>query len=77
MYARPGTRGIGAEILAHLEQSAQNLGYETIWLETRIVNHRAVNFYRQNGYKKIDNFGKYAGRSEAICMAKRLIGRDG
>ncbi|UUZ51610.1 hypothetical protein LP420_21225 [Massilia sp. B-10] len=35
MYARPGTRGVGAGILRHLEGQ----GYPELWLETRKVTH--------------------------------------
>ncbi|AKU25165.1 GNAT family N-acetyltransferase [Massilia sp. MB5] len=73
MYARPGTRGVGSAVLAHLEQAAADLGYRALWLETRLVNSRAVGFYAARGYLRIPNFGKYVGNSAAVCMAKRLI----
>lgn len=72
MFAVPGTRGVGTAILAALERKASNLGYAEFWLETRLVNQRAVAFYEARGYKRIPNFGKYAGRPEAVCFAKTL-----
>lgn len=72
MYALPGTRGVGAAILAFLEQRARADGYRELWLETRLVNTRAVQFYERRGYARIPNFGKYAGRSEAVCFGKIL-----
>lgn len=72
MYARPGTRGVGAALLAFLEQQAASFGYQALWLETRCVNQRAVAFYQQHGYGLIDNFGKYAGNPAAVCLAKAL-----
>lgn len=72
MYARPGTRGVGTAVLTHLEQAAAALGYHALWLETRLVNSRAVGFYAARGYLRIPNFGKYAGNSAAVCLAKRL-----
>jgi len=72
MFARPGTRGVGAALLAHLEQQAVAFEYSTIWLETRRVNVRAVAFYQRHGYAEIPNFGKYVGRAEAICLGKVL-----
>lgn len=69
MYARPGT-GAGAHLLAALERQAWAFGYRDIWLETRRVNVRAVAFYGKHGYRVIPNFGKYAGRPEAICLGK-------
>ena len=72
MYAAPGSRGVGAAMLAYLEQAARDLGYVQAWLETRLVNTRAVRFYERNGYARIANYGKYAGRAEAACFAKPL-----
>jgi GNAT superfamily N-acetyltransferase len=72
MYARPGTSGVGAALLAHLEQTAQSFGYLNLWLETRKVNTRAVGFYQRHGYATIPNYGKYIGRPEAICLGKPL-----
>jgi GNAT superfamily N-acetyltransferase len=72
MYARPGTRGVGAALLAHLEEAARGFGYGELWLETRRVNVRALGFYVRHGYAVIPNYGKYAGRPEAVCFAKTL-----
>lgn len=73
MYAAPGTKGVGTAILRHLEKSATQDGYTALWLETRRVNTRAVRFYERHGYTVIANFGKYAGRADAVCFAKQLI----
>jgi ribosomal protein S18 acetylase RimI-like enzyme len=70
MYARPGNPGTGSALLAFVEREAAALGYSAIWLETRVVNERAVRFYRERGYRVIPNYGKYAGRAEAVCMAR-------
>ena len=72
MYAAPGTQGVGAALLAFLESEAARMGYREAWLETRAVNTRAVRFYERHGYARIENFGKYRGRSEAVCFAKPL-----
>ena len=72
MLALPGTRGAGSALLAALELSAQKDGYRTAILETRKVNERAVTFYARHGYAVIPNYGRYKGRDEAICFAKRL-----
>ncbi|MGX9944513.1 GNAT family N-acetyltransferase [Bradyrhizobium sp. BTAi1] len=58
--------------MKHLEAAALGFGYHAIWLETRRVNARAVAFYERHGYRRIPNFGKYAGRPEAVCFEKRL-----
>lgn len=75
MYAAPGTKGVGQAMLAHLEQEAAALGYGQLWLETRLVNERAVAFYEKHGYQRILNFGKYAGNTAAVCLAKSLSSR--
>lgn len=48
------------------------MGYTEFLLETRHVNHRAVHFYEKNGYVRIENYGPYIGREEAICFSKIL-----
>lgn len=70
MYARPGNHGTGSAILAALEAEAKMLGYRALWLETRLVNQRAVGFYESRGYTRIENFGKYAGNALAACFEK-------
>lgn len=72
MYARPGTHGVGAALLAHLERAGAAFGYRALWLETRRVNTRAVGFYLRHGYREIPNFGRYAGRLDAVCLGKTL-----
>jgi ribosomal protein S18 acetylase RimI-like enzyme len=72
MYAAPGTRGLGAEILAFLERRAAADGYAEMRLETRAVNLRAVRFYERNGYRRVPNFGRYVDRPEAVCFGRRL-----
>lgn len=72
MYARPGYRGVGSAVLAFLEEEAKRLGYHTLWLETRLVNRKAVLFYEHKGFHRIPNFGKYVGNEKAVCFEKRL-----
>lgn len=72
MYARPGTRGVGSAVLRHLEDAARGWGYGAIWLETADVNARGIAFYERHGYVRIPNFGRYAGRADAVCLGKAL-----
>lgn len=69
MYAAPGTKGVGAAILHFLQNKAVEDGYRELWLETRLVNQRAIRFYENHGFKQIPNYGKYAGKREAICFS--------
>ncbi len=75
MYARAG--GVGRVVLAYLEAQAVARGYEALWLETRLVNRRAVAFYERHGYARIPNFGKYVGLEGAACFEKRLAPQGG
>ncbi len=72
MYAKEKGMGIGNKILSYLECQAVHMGYRSLRLETRIVNTKAVLFYRKNGYKEIPNYGKYENNINAICFEKDL-----
>ena len=72
MYAKYARHGIGGELLRTLEHYAEKLGYKEIWLETRKINESAVKFYLRHGYRVRPNYGKYIGRSEAICFEKTI-----
>ncbi|THC43569.1 GNAT family N-acetyltransferase [Massilia sp. Mn16-1_5] len=71
MYARPGS-GAGLVLLKALETQALAFGYRDIWLATRRVNAKALAFYARNGYLPVENYGRYVGREESICLGKRL-----
>ena len=72
MYAKVKGKGIGKEILVYLEEQAKKFGYKKLWLETRIINERAVSFYKCNGYLRVQNYGRYIDKPEAICFEKVL-----
>lgn len=72
MYARHGTSGVGSAVLGFLEAEAAALGYQALWLETRLVNRRAMDFYEARGYARITNYGKYIGNPLAVCFEKNL-----
>ena len=72
MYARRGGSGVGTAVLAYLEGEAAAIGYQAIWLETRLVNRRAVDFYTARGYTRMPNYGKYIGNPLAVCFEKLL-----
>lgn len=73
VYSRIKQSGIGKEIVGFLEKKATELGYVSIYLETRLINENAVSFYERLGYQRIPNYGKYQGNSEAVCFEKRLV----
>jgi GNAT superfamily N-acetyltransferase len=72
MYARSQAHGVGTAILAALERYATEQGYAALWLETRRVNTRAVQFYLRRGYQPIPNYGRYQCNAAAICLGKRF-----
>ncbi|MBU9809249.1 GNAT family N-acetyltransferase [Rahnella sp. C60] len=72
MFSDRSVPGVGNALLTFLEISAKEMGYLELRLETRHINHRAVNFYKKNGYVRIENYGPYTGREEAVCFAKTL-----
>ena len=72
MYAKKNDIRLGKQILSFLEQAAKDLDYKFIRLETRLVNKRAVEFYKRNDYYKISNYGKYKERQDVICFEKKL-----
>lgn len=72
MYAaRPG-QGIGAGVLAFLEQQARAAGYRRLVLSTRHANEGALAFYRAQGFTDTPGYGPYATRPECACLAKPL-----
>lgn len=75
MYARPGS-GAGAPLLAALQQHALACGYRELWLSTRRVNARAVDFYRRHGYHEVAPYGRYLQRPASICLGRSLAGPD-
>jgi GNAT superfamily N-acetyltransferase len=72
MYAKYKRTGIGKTVLAFLESEAKKVGYSEIYLETRIKNYEACNFYEKNGYNRIENYGRYIDKKDAACFGKKL-----
>lgn len=75
MYVVPSfrNRGIGKEILVHLESWAKEQGFTTAKLETARRQPEAISAYQQSGYKEIPNYGPYANLPESICMEKSIM----
>lgn len=65
-------KGAGRPLLAALEAGARQAGHTRLVCETRRVNARAVAFYLRVGWRVCENYGKYAGRPEAVCFEKPL-----
>lgn len=73
LYAHVPRRGVGASLLAALEQAAALRGFERIVLATRVANPDAVAFYDSLGWQRIPGYGKYAGSAAHQCYARSLV----
>jgi GNAT superfamily N-acetyltransferase len=74
MYVAPAARGTGVAvaILRALEAEARRLGVARLLLETGTAQPDAMRFYEREGYRRIDNFGPYAGEPLSVCYARDL-----
>ncbi|WP_165041736.1 GNAT family N-acetyltransferase [Dysgonomonas sp. ZJ709] len=75
MYVNPDYRGLGVAplILKEIEKWAGEIGFKEIVLETGLNQPEAIRFYTKNGYSKIDNYGRYIGNPNSVCMNKKLM----
>jgi putative acetyltransferase len=76
MYTVPEYRskGIATKVLNELEKWASELSYQKCILETGWRQPDAIRLYEKNGYKRISNYGKYAGIENSICFEKDIPG---
>ena len=74
MFVVPDRRGTGVAtaVLEALEGSARDLGWSSLRLETGDVLHEAIRFYTRSGYRRIPNFGHYAGVTTSLCFERAL-----
>lgn len=74
MYVIPSARGTGVadRILRALEEWARGRGWMALRLETGDGQPAAVRFYERSGYRRIPNFGAYAGVADSWCFERRL-----
>ncbi len=68
-------RGVGAAILAALEERARLLGYRRLVLETGNRQPEAVALYTAGGWLRIAPFGPYVDDPTSVCFEKRLYHR--
>lgn len=65
-------RGVGAAILAALEELARVLSYRRLVLETGDRQPEAVGLYTVGGWVRIAPFGPYVSDPTSVCFEKRL-----
>jgi GNAT superfamily N-acetyltransferase len=72
MYTLPEMRGQGVagQVLSALEDWACELGYEKCVLETGKKQPEAIRLYEKSGYRRIQNYGQYAGVENSVCFEK-------
>lgn len=56
--------GFGNSLMQHMEQTAMDNGCETIALEVRVSNEKAINMYEKYGFIKINVKEKYYDNGE-------------
>ena len=66
-------RGLGAQLVAWLEQPARVAGIERVRVEARADNPRAIDFYRRHGFREFETIaGYYRGEIDAVRLEKKL-----
>ena len=56
LHADRRGRGLGRQLLTHLEGEAAALGYTTVLLDTNAVLAQAISMYESAGYEAIDRY---------------------
>jgi GNAT superfamily N-acetyltransferase len=64
------SQGIASLVLQELEKWAKELGYKKCILETGKKQPEAIRLYEKCGYKRIPNYGQYAGVENSVCYEK-------
>lgn len=72
IYARRNSCRMGQKILKAIEQEAVSFHYKKLFLETRIQNKHAIEFYKNNGYLHCPNYGVYKDSLNSYCFMKNL-----
>jgi GNAT superfamily N-acetyltransferase len=74
MFVLPEFRnkGLASMVLSALENWAKELGYQNCVLETGKKQPEAIALYEKAGYRRIPNYGQYAGIENSVCFEKKL-----
>jgi GNAT superfamily N-acetyltransferase len=74
LYVEPEVRshGISRELLKCLENLSRELGYTIARAETGLRQPRSMSLLESAGYRRIANYGIYAGNSLSACFEKTL-----
>jgi len=79
MFVAPDCRGRGYSraVLAELERLAAGMGYRVARLETGDRQPEAIALYQRANYRRVPNFGIYAGVEISLCFEKELAPAPG
>ncbi|GGL10896.1 GNAT family N-acetyltransferase [Mangrovihabitans endophyticus] len=74
MFTTPAARGLGVarRMLATIEESARVAGCGRMILETGYLQPEAIALYESAGYRRIADFGHYAGEDGVRSYARDL-----
>ena len=74
MYVTPDTRGSGAAraLLDALVTRGGALGSARLVLETGDRQHAAITLHTRAGFRRVPNFGVYAGVENSLCFERPL-----
>lgn len=74
MYVVPeaARQGHARRMLAHLEATAAEAGYDVLVLSTGTRQPEAIALYLSSDYEPVEDFGHYAGMDLVRCFAKRI-----
>jgi putative acetyltransferase len=75
MFVDPSARGRGVAgaLLTRIEAGGAARGIREIVLGTGGLHHAAQALYTGHGYRRIPQFGQYAGEPHSVCFAKALM----
>ena len=67
-------KGIGTKLVNYAESYARNLNFRAIYLYTHPIHKKAINFYKNLGYKKINEFPNYYSNGDkSLLLGKGLL----
>jgi ribosomal protein S18 acetylase RimI-like enzyme len=73
VFARARGRGIGAALMARLEQEARVRGRTLLTLDTSIGTGGAVRFYRRLGYRQVGGIPRYAADPDGRLVKNAIF----
>ncbi|MFF2090020.1 GNAT family N-acetyltransferase [Paenibacillus sp. NPDC058174] len=65
-------KGFASRVLSLLEQEIRQAGYQSILLETGLMQPESIALYKKFGFVEVERFGPYVDCSSSYCMGKAL-----